>query len=105
LRALGVGDLKRWPTACRTNIAEAGVPGYEAVNWWGIIAPAGTPPSIINRLHRELGRIVQTPEMQTRFEGEAVEAIQMSTVEFGKYIETETVSWARVVRDAGIKAE
>ena len=106
LRALGVGGLKRSPTLPAVpTIAEAGVPGYDAVNWWGIIAPAVTPPSIISRLHRELGRIVQTPEMQTRFEGEAVEAIQMSTVEFGKYIETETVKWARVVRDAAIKAE
>ena len=106
LKALGVGGLKRSPTLPAVpTIAEAGVPGYEAVNWWGIIAPTATPPAIVARLHRELGRIVQTPEMQARFESEAVEALQMSTVEFGRYIETETVKWARVVRDAGIKAE
>ena len=106
LKALGVGGQKRSPTLPAVpTIAEAGVPGYDAVNWWGIIAPAATSPAIISRLHRELGRIVQTAEMQTRFESEAVEALQMSTVEFGKYIENETVKWARVVRDAGIKAE
>jgi len=106
LKALGVGGLKRSPTLPAVpTIAEAGVPGYDAVNWWGIIAPAGLPPAITSRLHRDLGRIVQTPEMQTRFESEAVEALQMSTVEFGKYIEAETLKWARVVRDAGIKAE
>ena len=106
LKALGVGGLKRSPTLPDVpTIAEAGVPGYDAVNWWGIIAPAGTPPAIVTRLHRELGAIVQTPGLQKRFEAEAVEAIQMSPAEFGQTIEKETVKWARVVKDAGIKAE
>ena len=106
LKALGVGGQKRSPTLPEVpTISEAGVPGYDAVNWWGIIAPAGTPASIVSRLHRELGLIVQTTEMQKRFDSEAVEAIQMSSAEFGQYIEKETVKWARVVKDAGIKAE
>ena len=106
LKALGVGGQKRSPTLPEVpTISEAGVPGYDAVNWWGIIAPAGTPASIVSRLHRELGLIVQTTEMQKRFESEAVEAIQMSSAEFGQYIDRETVKWARVVKDAGIKAE
>ena len=87
------------------TIAEAGVPGYEAVNWWGIIAPAGSPAAVVNRLHKELGSIAQTADMQRRFEAEAVEAVQMSAPEFAQYIERETVKWARVVREAGIKAE
>ena len=106
LKALGVGGQKRSPTLPEVpTISEAGVPGYDAVNWWGIIAPAGTPASIVSRLHRELGLIVQTTEMQKRFDSEAVEAIQLSTAEFGQYIDRETVKWARVVKDAGIKAE
>jgi tripartite-type tricarboxylate transporter receptor subunit TctC len=106
LKALGVGGLKRSPTLPEVpTISEAGVPGYDAVNWWGIIAPAGTPPAIVARVHKELGIIVQTPEMQKRFEAEAVEAVQMTPAEFGQYIDRETVKWARVVREAGIKAE
>jgi tripartite-type tricarboxylate transporter receptor subunit TctC len=106
LKALGVGGTRRSPTLPDVpTIAEAGVPGYEAVNWWGIIAPAGTPVPIVARIHKELGAIAQTPDMQKRFEAEAVEAVQMSTPEFGQYIERETVKWARVVKEAGIKAE
>ena len=106
LKALGVGGSKRSPTMPDVpTIAEAGVPGYEAVNWWGIIAPAGTPAAIVARVHKELAMISQSPEMQKRFEAEAVEAVQMSTPEFAQYIERETVKWARVVRDAGIKAD
>jgi tripartite-type tricarboxylate transporter receptor subunit TctC len=106
LKALGVGGLKRSPTLPEVpTISEAGVPGYDAVNWWGIIAPAGTPPALVARLHKELGAIVQTPEMQKRFEAEAVEAVQMSPVEFGQYIDRETIKWARVVKEAGIKPE
>jgi tripartite-type tricarboxylate transporter receptor subunit TctC len=106
LKALGVGGLKRSPTLPDVpTIAEAGVPGYEAINWWGIIGPAGLPPEIVARVHKELGVIVQSAEMQKRFESEAVEAVQMSPPEFARYIERETVKWARVVKDAGIKAE
>jgi tripartite-type tricarboxylate transporter receptor subunit TctC len=106
LKALGVGGTKRSPTMPEVpTIAEAGVPGYEAVNWWGIISPAGTPVAIVSRVHKELGAIAQSPEMQKRFEAEAVEAVQMSTPEFTQYIERETVKWARVVKEAGIKAE
>jgi tripartite-type tricarboxylate transporter receptor subunit TctC len=106
LKALGVGGLKRSSTLPEVpTIAEAGVPGYEAVNWWGIVVPAGTPQSAIDRLRRELAAIQQSPEMQKRFESEAVEPVQMGQAEFGHYIEQETAKWARVIREAGIKAE
>lgn len=106
LKALGVGGLKRSPTLPDVpTIAEAGVPGYEAVNWWGIIAPAGTPQAVLDRLYKELTAIQKMPELVKRFETEAVEAVQMTPAEFGRYIEQETAKWARVVKDAGIKAQ
>ncbi len=106
LKALGVGGLKRSPTLPDVpTIAEAGVPGYEAVNWWGIIAPAGTPQAVRDRLYRELTAIQKMPDMIKRFEAEAVEAVQMTPAEFGRYIEQETDKWARVVKEAGIKAQ
>lgn len=106
LRALGVGGLKRSPTIPDVpTISEAGVPGYEAINWWGIVAPAGTPRTVVTRLHREITTIQQSPEMQKRFQAEAVEAVQMDPAEFGRYIEAEIVKWGRVVKQAGIKAE
>jgi tripartite-type tricarboxylate transporter receptor subunit TctC len=106
LKALGVGGLKRSPTLPDVpTISESGLPGYDAVNWWALLAPAGTPPEIIARLHREITSIQRAPEVQKRFESEAVEGVQMSTAEFTKYIQEETVKWARVVREAGIKAQ
>jgi tripartite-type tricarboxylate transporter receptor subunit TctC len=106
LRALGVGGLKRSSTLPDVpTIAEAGVPGYEAINWWGIIAPAGTPRAIVARLHRDITALQQSPELQKRFQAEAVEAVQMDSAEFGRFIESETVKWARVVKQAGIRGE
>jgi tripartite-type tricarboxylate transporter receptor subunit TctC len=106
LKALGVGSAK--PIAALPEvptISEAGVPGYEVTNWWGIVVPAGTPRSIIDRLHKELTAVVSSTETKQRFETEGAEPLSMSPDEFGRFIATETVKWARVVKDAGIRAE
>ena len=106
LKALGVGSAKRVPALPDLpTISEAGVPGYEAINWWGIVAPAGTPRPVIERLHKELSVILASAETKKRFESEGGEAAQMSPEEFGRFIADETVKWARVVKEAGIKPE
>jgi tripartite-type tricarboxylate transporter receptor subunit TctC len=106
LKVLGVGSVKRMAALPDVpTISEAGVPGYEATNWWGIVAPAGTPAPIIDRLHKELSIIVTSAETKKRFESEGAEALQMSAEEFGRYIAAETTKWSRVVKDAGIKPE
>ena len=106
LRALGTGGSKRSPALPEVpTIAEAGVPGYEANNWWGIFAPAGTPPAIVNRLHRELSAILASAETQKRFSSEGAETVRMTPAEFGGFVAAETVKWARVVKEAGIKSE
>jgi tripartite-type tricarboxylate transporter receptor subunit TctC len=87
------------------TISEAGVPGYEATNWWGIVAPAGTPKPVIGRLHNELSAVLATAETRKRFETEGGEAVQMSSEDFGKFIVSETAKWAKVVKEAGIKPE
>src|SRR5436853_268447 len=100
---LGTGPVAARPAL--PPISEAGVPGYEATNWWGIVAPAGTPRSVIERLHRELSVILASAETKKRFETEGGEAAQMSPEEFGRFIASETVKWAKVVKEAGIKPE
>jgi len=106
LRALGVGSAKRVPALPDLpTISEAGIPGYEATNWWGIVAPAGTPRPVIERLHKELSVILATAETKKRFESEGGEAVQMSPEEFGRFIVSETAKWAKVVKEAGIKPE
>jgi tripartite-type tricarboxylate transporter receptor subunit TctC len=106
LKALGVGSAKRVPALPDLpTISEAGVPGYEATNWWGIVAPAGTPKPVIDRLHKELSVILATAETKKRFESEGGEAVPMQPEEFGRFIVSETAKWAKVVKEAGIKAE
>ena len=106
LKALGVGSAKRIAALPDLpTISEAGVPGYEVTNWWGIVVPAGTPRSIIDRLHKELTAVVSSTETKQRFETEGAEPLSMSPDEFGRFIAAETIKWARVVKDAGIRAE
>ena len=70
------------------TVAEAGVPGYEAANWIGIVAPAGTPPAIVAKLHQEISAIQDSPEVQKQFATEGAEIVRMSSAEFGAFIAT-----------------
>lgn len=106
LKVLATGGSKRSAALPDVpTIAEAGVPGYEANNWWGIVAPAGTPPPIVDKLHKELSVILTSAETQKRFEAEGAETVQMDPAEFGRLVAAETVKWARVVKEAGITLE
>ncbi len=106
LRALGIGAKARSPVLPELpTIAEAGVPGYEAVNWIGIVAPAGTPAAIVARLHKEISAIQDSPEVQKQFSAEGVDVVRMSPAEFGDYMVKEMGKWERVVKEGGIKAE
>lgn len=106
LKALGIGSPARVAALPDVpTISEAGVPGYEVTNWWGILVPAGTPRSIVERLHKELATIVASPETRKRFEAEGADPLQMGPDEFTRFIAAETIKWARVVKEANIKAE
>jgi tripartite-type tricarboxylate transporter receptor subunit TctC len=106
LRALGVGGLQRNPVLPDVpTVDEAGVPGYEAVNWWGIVAPAGVPAPIVERLHKEITAVQNSDEVKTVLEREGAQTMPMSTAEFAAYIEKDMKKWERVVKEGGIKAE
>ena len=106
LIALGTGGTKRNPVLPDVpTVAEAGVPGYEANNWWGIMAPAGTPKEIVDRLYRDIQATLKSPELTAAFDREGAAAVTMSTDEFSKYIENEIVKWGRVVKEGNIKAQ
>jgi tripartite-type tricarboxylate transporter receptor subunit TctC len=106
LRPLGVGGLKRSPVLPDVpTIAEAGVPSYEAVNWWGIVAPAGTPPAILEKLHKDLAAVQNAPATQEQFAKEGATVVQMTSADFGKFMQTEMAKWERVVKEGKIKAE
>ena len=87
------------------TFAEAGLPGAEATNWWGIVAPAGTPAAVLDRLQRDVAAILDAPETQKRFQHEGVDVLRMTREQFGQHIAAETTKWTQVVKQAGIKAE
>ena len=87
------------------TIAEAGVSGYEADAWMGLLAPSGTAPEIIARLHREVGAILSTPDARERLATEGVEAIASTPEQFGAFIRAQVAKWAKVVKNAGIQPE
>jgi tripartite-type tricarboxylate transporter receptor subunit TctC len=106
LRVLGTSGTRRSAVLPDVpTIAESGVPGYEAHNWWGLLAPAGTPAPVMEKLHSDLTSVLASRETAKRFETEGAEVVRMTPAEFGGFISAELVKWSRVAREVGIKAE
>jgi tripartite-type tricarboxylate transporter receptor subunit TctC len=106
VKALGTGGAKRSAALPDVpTIAEAGVAGYEANNWWGILAPAGTARPIIDRLYKEISAILNAAETQKIFGDQGAEVDKLGPAEFGPYIVAETAKWGKVIKEANIKAE
>jgi tripartite-type tricarboxylate transporter receptor subunit TctC len=105
LKVLATSGTKRVPALPDVPTIAETLPGYDATNWWGIVAPAGTPQPILDRLSAEILQIVASAETQKRLSTEGAEALRMTAAEFGRFIASETVKWARVVREAGIQAD
>ncbi len=106
LRALAVTSLKRSSAAPELpTVAESGYPGFEATNWYGLLAPARTPAAIVRTLHLETVRTLALPELRAKFADLGLEVIGNSPAEFAAVIKSEIPRWAKVIKDAGIKAE
>jgi tripartite-type tricarboxylate transporter receptor subunit TctC len=106
LRALGTGGAKRSAVLPDVpTIAEGGVPGYVADNWWGIVVPAGTPAPIVAKLYKNVEAALKAPELQAVFVREGATTLEMSSAEFGEYMKVEMAKWARVVKEGHISAQ
>jgi tripartite-type tricarboxylate transporter receptor subunit TctC len=106
LRALGVTGARRSSAAPEIpTIAEAGVPGYEATQWFGIVAPAGTPRAIVERWHRETVRALKDPAVRERLVADGADPVGSTPEEFAAYLRSETEKWAKVVKAIGIQPE
>ncbi len=106
LRALGVTTARRSSAAPEIpSIAEAGLPGYASSNWYGVVAPAQTPREIITRLHRELARILHSPDVKERLSGDGADPVGNTPEDFARFIRAETEKWAKIAREAGIKPQ
>jgi len=87
------------------TVAEAGLPKFEVTTWYGILAPAGTPRPVVERLNGELGKIMHSSELKERLEALATDPMTSTPEEFADLIKREIVKWGEVVREAGIKAD
>ena len=106
LRGLAVTSARRFPSAMGyPTVAESGLPGYEAVAWYGLFAPAGTPREIVQQLNTDIVRIVNSAEVSELFLKQGAQSYATSPEEFGKVVQTDVAKWARVVRESGAKAD
>ena len=104
LRALAVTSARRFASVPNLpTMAEAGVPGYEAVSWNGIAAPAGTPKDIVVRIQGEIARVLQLPDIKERFFKDGIEPVGSTPEQFAAHIRSERAKWEKVVERAGIK--
>lgn len=106
LRALAFTSAKRVPGAPDVpTLAESGYPGMEVLSWYGILAPAGTPPEVVRRLNAEINRVLQAPDVRERLTALGTEPTGGSPEQFAQVIRADTARWAKVVGDAGIRIE
>ena len=86
-------------------MAEAGVSGYVAVAWFGLLAPANTPRDIVNRLSTETARILKMPDVNSRLSDLGAEPVSSTPAEFDAHIKSEIVKWAKVIKDANVELQ
>jgi tripartite-type tricarboxylate transporter receptor subunit TctC len=104
LRALAITSIKRSALAPDLpTMAESGFPGFEAVPWFGLFAPAGTPKDVLDKLHSETVKVLAMPEVRKKFDELGLEPVGNTPAEFAAVIRKETPEWAKVIKDAGIK--
>lgn len=106
LRALAVTTAKRSSSTPELpTVAESGLPGYEAMPWLGLVAPAGTPQAVVDRLHREVNEVLKDPELRERFKGWGLDIIGNTPSEFSAFLRRDIDQWTKVISSAKIKAE
>jgi tripartite-type tricarboxylate transporter receptor subunit TctC len=104
LRALAITSIKRSALAPELpTMAESGFPGFEAVPWFGLLAPAGTPKDVLDKLHDEAVKTLAMPQVRRQFDELGLEPVGNTPAEFTAIIRKETPEWAKVIKDAGIK--
>ncbi|HSI59159.1 MAG TPA: tripartite tricarboxylate transporter substrate binding protein [Ideonella sp.] len=106
LKVIGVMGKQRSDLAPEMpTLAESGVPGFDASGWFAVLAPAGTPPAVVQRLNTELVAVLKTAEVRERFATAGLEPLTSSPDELAQLMKTETVKWAKVIHDSGAKVD
>lgn len=106
LRAIAVAGPKRIAAApALPTLDESGLPGFDVTSWYSIVAPAGTPPAIVDRLQKEIARALDNPDVKAKLVGLGAEPVANTPSQFAAMIKLETEKWGKIVKDANIKAE
>jgi tripartite-type tricarboxylate transporter receptor subunit TctC len=106
LRVIAVNGARRSPLLPGTpTVAESGIPGFEANTWYGILAPAGTPKAVVARLNSEVTKALDAPEVRDFLSKEGGEVVGGTSEEFAAFIRADIVKWARVIKQAGVRAD
>ncbi len=106
LRAMAVTSEQRWPfTPELPTLAEGGLRGFAAVNWWGILFPAGVPRPIIDKVNADLVKALATQNVKSRLGDLAVAAISSTPEQFGAFMASESTRWGKLIKDAGLRVE
>ena len=106
LRAIGVSSLQRSPTAAEVpTLAEAGMPGYEAINWFAIVGPNGIPAAIAETVHAGTAEVLKAPDLRERIAAAGMEARAMPPTEMAAYLRTEIAKWGNAVKASGARPE
>ena len=106
LRAIGVASPKRIAAApALPTLDESGLTGFDVTSWYSLVAPAGTPPAVVERLQQEVARALQSPETRAKLAGLGAEPVANTPAEFAVMIKSETAKWGKIVKDANIRPE
>lgn len=105
LRALGITGKQRSPRLPDVpTVAESGLPGFENTGWFGLFAPAGTPPAILAKIQRDTAKVLADPDTRAQLEGLGITAVGNTTAEFVAAMDLESARWAAVVKNRGLVA-
>jgi len=106
LNALAVTDAKPSPVAPQLpTVAASGLPGFEALQWFGMLAPAGTPREIVARINTEIGKALQQPDVQEKLKGLGMQIVGGPPEQFGSFMRAEAGKWGKIVKDSGAKVD
>lgn len=106
VRPLAVTSARRYGAAPDIpTVAESGLPGFEVVNWYGWLAPAGAPSTIVSKLNAEIGNLVRSPDMQQRFARDGAEPVTGTPTQFAERVASEVARWRKVVKEANLRVE
>jgi tripartite-type tricarboxylate transporter receptor subunit TctC len=106
VKVLAVTSASRFPgLPDRPTIAEAGVPGYEGDAWIGLMAPAGTPAAIIERIHAEVGKAIRQPEFRAKLAEQGIRAMEDTPAQFAAFLKTDLEKWRKIIEASGAKVD